>query len=186
MAENYTNTISNNGIIRVNFRSTSAELSYKFLKSLSNRVSDYFIEKTVEKDLENYQIVKSRLDSLSIELAGAEGILAATSNRSTGVVYESGFLTRGKQQRNVEILAAMHLEAIQSSEAARYQLLQNTPLVQIIDYPYKPLSAKPKLGLVNIVLIFLGIVLLGVILIFGISLAKTQYAQIKLKLNEQN
>ena len=85
-----------------------------------------------------------RLDSLAKELSNAESGLAYAQDRTTGLVYNSGYLSQERHKRKVAILNEMYLEAVRTYETAKMSLLQNTPIVQIIDSPFKPLYPQRK------------------------------------------
>ena len=72
--------------------------------------------------------------------------------------------------RNVEVLNTMYLEIIKNLEIAKMTLLNQTPIIQIIDRPILPLkdNSVSKL-LVVIISIFISLIL-SIIYLFFVKL----------------
>ena len=134
---NLESSISKNGIIRVVMKSLSPDFSKEFLTALVESLGDFFVETSVEQDHRNLEFIIARRDSIFRELSKAEGGLGAAQDRTTGLVYSSGYINQERQKRKVTLLSEMYLQSIRNHESAKLSLLKNTPIVQVIDYPIR-------------------------------------------------
>ena len=60
---------------------------------------------------------------------------ARVKDRNTRVITSSGRLDEIKYMREVQVLNAMYLELVKNLEMLKMALLEDTPIIQVVDYP---------------------------------------------------
>ena len=161
------------GIITLNIESTDEDLSIKLLNSLFDKLSAFYINKTIEKQKQTYEITKSKADSLLGVLNSAQSKLLKikdTQRKLTLNQYRSEELIL---ERDYQTSLIVYGEAIKHKEIADYSLKSKTPFVQSIDLPIPPL--KPNKALITYIkqIIIGGI--LGVFLAIAFILGRKIY-----------
>ena len=80
-----------------------------------------------------------RSDSIFRELKNSERNLARVKDRNLRVINASGRLNEIQYMREVQVLNAIYLELIKNTELVKMNLLNETPIIQLIDVPVLPL-----------------------------------------------
>ncbi|MHA4807450.1 Wzz/FepE/Etk N-terminal domain-containing protein [Flavitalea flava] len=148
--------------------------SKKFLETLLDEVTNYYIETKTLRARLNLSLIQKRTDSVrnayNNALSGRASFGDAHSNPSRQIAYVS----RERLQTDIDILRANYIELVKSMESAKTSLMRETPLIQYIDLPVLPLTSK-KSDLIR----FLGIFFLaGGFLAAGIILLVKAYRHI--------
>lgn len=161
-------TSSKVNIINVRCESHSHYFSRHFPETLINEVSKYYIETKTKKAKINYDVLKHQTDSIRVELYNSIAGLASANDNIYGInpAFNIQRVPSARKQVDVQANTAILTELVKNLELARVNLLNNTPLVQIIDSPKYPLEEK-KLRKLYGVLIggFLGgIIILALLL----------------------
>jgi uncharacterized protein involved in exopolysaccharide biosynthesis len=86
--------------------------------------------------------LQNRADSVFGELELAEEEFAKVKDINQRIVKASGRLKELKLMRRVEVLNTMYLEIIKNLELSKITLLNNTPIITIIDRPILPLEEE--------------------------------------------
>jgi uncharacterized protein involved in exopolysaccharide biosynthesis len=111
--------------------------------------------------------LNNRADSVFMELEVAEEEFAKVKDINQRIVKASGRLKELQLMRKVEVLNSMYLEIIKNLELSKLTLLNQTPIIQIIDKPILPLKEEIRSKtVVGLFLSFLGGFLSIVVLIF--------------------
>ena len=155
------------GIMRLSVTSRTETLTIKMLETFYQKLSDYYINKTVEKQQKIKNIIQLKKDSIDLALSTAEYRLADFEDTHRKMVTVKGELKRTKLKRQEMILSAMYIEVIKHLEKADFALRQKTPYVQVIDPPKTPIFPSKKslfMGIVMGVAIGLGLGLVFVVL----------------------
>ncbi|HUR31249.1 MAG TPA: GNVR domain-containing protein, partial [Saprospiraceae bacterium] len=134
----------------------SLELADRMFKSLS----DYYINKAIEKSLKTYKIITNKRDSILGQLRSSEYQLANFDDRNRGLMMRTDAVGRIRLQRDVTALTVMYGEVLKNVEVADFSLRSKTPFIQVIDSPIPPI-APVVLSLLRKLLI--GIVIGGFI-----------------------
>jgi len=143
------------GIILISYKSEDEILSQKFVKSIYNNLSDFYIE-TITKNLKaSYELVLKREDSLKMVISNFEYQTADAFDNAIGVYKFRGKIQQNRLRRDTEILNAMYAEVLKNREIAKFNLEQERPVLQIIDEPTLPLEQHFKS---KIIFTILGIV----------------------------
>ena len=85
------------------------------------------------------KFLQSRADSVFLELESSERDYARTKDINQRIIKASGRLKELQLMRNVEVLNTMYLEIIKNLEISKMTLLNQTPIIQVIDQPILPL-----------------------------------------------
>ena len=134
----------------------SLELSKRMFESLSN----YYINKTIEKQVKTFKIVSAKRDSVVAVLKSAEYQLASFRDSHRSLQMKTDQVTELRLQREITALSAMYAEVLKNTEVADFSLRNKTPFIQVIDAPILPL-APVQLSLMRQLLI--GLILGGII-----------------------
>ncbi len=153
------------GILYVSTSTYNPELSVELTNSIFDNLSEFYIEKTIEKQKATYEIVKTKTDSILYLLKKKEAELAAFEDRAHGIFSSKTKLTELRLKRDVQKLSLMYGESIKNLEIADFAVRNKTPYIQAIDRPILPLKAKKPSTIKSFVLggilgMFLGVIFL--------------------------
>lgn len=132
--------ISDNGIVEVNYKSISESFSKKYLDNLFETISQYYISKSNQKQRETFDIVKYYNDSLRTTLRKTEAEWAILSDKNVFKVKNEGRLNQLRKTHELEALNAAYIESVKNLELAKFNLINQTPILQLIDQPVFPLK----------------------------------------------
>ena len=150
-------------IINLSYTSVSEEFAKSFVEALIEQMSKMYITHQTAAASNTLDFLTSRSDSVFIELEIAEEEFAKVKDINQRIVKASGRLKELQLMRRVEVLNTMYLEIIKNLELSKITLLNQTPIIQIIDKPILPLKHEKKS---KTVLGFLGL-FLGAFLSLG-------------------
>lgn len=131
---------SDNGIVEVNYKSISEPFSKKYLDNLFETISEYYISKSNQKQRETYDIVKYYNDSLQTTLRKTEAAWAILKDKNVFKVKAEGRLNQLRKTHELEALNAAYIESVKNLELAKFNLINQTPILQLIDRPVFPLK----------------------------------------------
>ncbi|MBP7183895.1 MAG: hypothetical protein KBA06_00165 [Saprospiraceae bacterium] len=134
----------NSGIMNLNVRTENEELSLKLVSAIYEELSNFYVLKSVEKQKANYDLVKSKVDSLRAQLYGADYKLASFEDYNLALVPEVSKLTTKRLSRDIGVLSAAYGEALKNLEIADLTLKSKTPYIQPIDTPIFPLKPEKQ------------------------------------------
>ena len=153
----------NTGIMRLEIDGPTEAVSIHFIDTLFNRLSTYYVEKSIEKAQATYSIVKSKTDSISLALSSAEYQLANFIDRTRNVLsMREGRLQEERLTNHVTRLQLMYGEALKNLEIAEFSLKNKEPFIAMIDNPLPPIKPLKKSKLIELIKggilgVFLGI-----------------------------
>lgn len=139
------------GIMTLSLKSKSEELSVELLNSIYHYLSQYYVEKTTEKQQYTYELIKNKVDSLQKKLHDLEYTLANFIDSNRGVWANTASLKKKRLERDVQVTTLMYGEALKNLEIADFSLKTKTPYIQLIDYPIYPLRPKKTSKLVALI-----------------------------------
>ena len=155
-------------IINLSYTSVNGEFAKMFVETLIEQMSKMYISHQTAQSSNTLDFLSSRADSVFIELEMAEEEFAKVKDINQRIVKASGRLKELQLMRNVEVLSTMYLEIVKNLEISKLTLLNQTPIIQIIDKPILPLelveNSKTVLGFLGA---FLGGFLSLSFFIFG-------------------
>lgn len=130
------------GIMSLKMRSKYEEITLCILNNIYTQLSSFFIEKTVEKETKTYNIMKNKRDSVYTALTSAEYALADFKDRNRKLVTVKGYLKQIQLEREASILGGMYSGVVRQMDATEFALKNKTPVVQVIDFPRRPVNGK--------------------------------------------
>lgn len=143
------------------FVSTTNEgLSVALAQRLFESLSDYYVNKAIEKQLKTFNIVSAKRDSVLGVLKATEYQLASFKDSHRGLIMRTDQLTELRLQREITALSAMYAEVLKNTEVADFSLKNKMPFVQVVDAPISPIYPT-QISLLRKLII--GILLGGVI-----------------------
>ncbi len=142
----------NTSIMTLSLKTENETLSIKMLEDIFEELSDYYVEKSIEKQKYTYDAMKFKTDSIYKELRSAEYDLANYKDTNRGLYTAKKQLKSGQLMAKIEILYKMYGEAVKNLEMAEFGLRDKTPVVQVIDYPIPPIKPEESSLIKNIII----------------------------------
>lgn len=166
-------------IIRITFKSNDELFAKYFTEVVVNVASDLYIQTKTKKSKKNLDILEARLDSVKRELDKNIYGAATTKDQNMNVIRALGNVQSAQRQLNVQVLTTMYGELIKNTELAKYTLLREEPLIQIIDTPILPLEkAKSSKIITSVIGLVLGLIM-SLIALIGLKLKSDFILSIK-------
>ena len=129
-------------IINLSYTSVNDEFAKIFVEALIEQMSEMYISHQTAQTNNTLDFLSSRSDSVFMELEIAEEEFAKVKDINQRIVKASGRLKELQLMRRVEVLNTMYLEIVKNLEISKLTLLNQTPIIQIIDKPILPLEVK--------------------------------------------
>ena len=146
------------GIMHISIGTNNPHLSIDLTNSIFDKLSEFYVDKTIEKQKVTYDILKGKADSLLYLLEKNEIDLAIFEDRNQLTYNRKSKLRGDVLRRNVQKLSIMYGEVIKNLEIADFSLRNKTPFVQAIDRPKMPINGeKSSIIRSSIISIFLGL-----------------------------
>ena len=134
-------------IISVSVTSTDELFSKFFTEILTKMVSDFYVQTKTEKSAKNVAILKRQVDSvrgaLNSAISGVASFIDAAPNPNPSL--QTLHVPSQRKQVDVQANTVILSELVKNLEISKMSLLQETPLIQVIDKPILPLD-KEKFG----------------------------------------
>ncbi len=147
-------------IMMLKITSPSEDFTINFLEKLFESLSDFYVEKSVQKEKSTFDIITRKVDSIRAVLSGKEMAQAAFQDSHYGLLSERPKVPQKRLGRDVNVLNVMYAEAVKNAEMADFALKNRTPFVQPIDRPLRPISPeKAKWKNYLLLGIFIGTIL---------------------------
>lgn len=142
-------------IIYLSFMSLNEEFSKYFSENLIGEMSRMYIEYQTKQSTNTIDFLQNRSDSVFYELQNAEEEYARVKDINQRIIKASGRLQELQLMRNVEVLNTMYLELVKNIEVSKLTLLNQTPIIQVIDKPILPLEDQKLSSLIVFVITFI-------------------------------
>ena len=127
-------------ILNLTYTSINSEFAKNFTELLVEEISQMYSHYQTEKTRKSLKNLELRSDSIFRELKNSERNLARVKDRNLRVINASGRLDEIQYMREVQVLNAIYLELIKNTELVKMNLLNETPIIQLIDVPVLPLE----------------------------------------------
>ena len=126
------------GFIEMKLTRTHPDLVRIISNTYIEKLKEYFSQQRTEKAAQDLSFLEHRRDSVKIEFDKAISVIAGFEDS-----YKYGILARDKIAPNewtmkADMLRTMYLSLVASCEEALVKLQQDTPIIQILDYPDPP------------------------------------------------
>lgn len=158
-------------VIKVDVASEDELFSKEFNIKLVETVNNFYAQTKTKKSYQNVQILQKQADSVKRILNYSIGGVASAIDAAPNANPNQLILRVPSQRKQVDVQAstAIYSEIVKNLEVSRMSLLQETPLIQLIDEPVLPLPVN-KLG--KLKGIVFGSVLAGILVVFVLILKK--------------
>ncbi len=114
-------------------------------EQLIKQVSSFYIETKTKRSAQTVAILEKSADSIKRAYNEALAGRATMADANINPALQQPVVGIQRRQTDITVLATAYSEIIKNLEIAKFNLLQSTPLIQIIDEPVLPLK-KIKLG----------------------------------------
>lgn len=127
-------------IIEVTCTAPDALFAKKFTEGLVKHVSLFYIQTKTQRASRNVELLEARLDSVRRAYLGALYGTAISTDLNLNPARAVVSVPAINKQTQAQILGAEYAELVKNLEIAKMTLLQETPLIQVIDKPILPLK----------------------------------------------
>jgi hypothetical protein len=127
-------------IMSLDVTTTNEELSLALAQRMFESLSDYYINKAIEKQLKTYTVVSAKKDSVLTVLKSTEYQLANFKDSHQGLMMRTDQVSELRLQREITALSAMYAEVLKNTEVADFSLKNKMPFIQVIDSPLFPIQ----------------------------------------------
>jgi uncharacterized protein involved in exopolysaccharide biosynthesis len=143
----------------------------KFTKDFTDRIvqqtNNYYTEIRTKKAKETLEVLQQRVAQMKGNLNSSIGSKAQIQDININPAFSEAEVPIEKQQANIEVYGAAYTELFKNLELARFQYLNEIPLMQIIDEANYPME-KIKVGKLKTAIIWAFAAGLLLIFIFWI------------------
>ncbi|HWB26131.1 MAG TPA: hypothetical protein VG738_11655 [Chitinophagaceae bacterium] len=119
--------------------------SFEYCRELIKQASDYYIETKTKRSAQIVDILQKRSDSLRNAYNSALTGKAELSDANLNLAMQLPAVGIQSKQTDLTVFAAAYGELLKNLELAKFNLLKETPVIQVLDEPMEPLL-KVKLG----------------------------------------
>lgn len=144
----------NTSITSVTCESAHPVFSKYFVEALLSEVTTYYIESKTQRSRINLAIVQNRADSVQKAYMQALYGHASFQDRDINVVRQTFSVPGSKSQTDIQILRTAYIDLSRNVEAAKTSLMNNTPVIQLLDQPVFPLETIKKSPVRQFVMFF--------------------------------
>jgi hypothetical protein len=159
---NVQRTNKKGSIISINTVSISPQFSKLFSERLLNETSEMYIKIKVGNLSSNITRLQNKADSLQALLNRTSYQSAALNTFDANEAYKSSSVPEEMSQRDKLVLNTLYAEVVKNVEILRISLINQKPIIQILDLPKFPLVNQQKS--------FLLIELIGILAGFAMGL----------------
>ncbi|MEO8820011.1 MAG: Wzz/FepE/Etk N-terminal domain-containing protein [Ginsengibacter sp.] len=143
----------------------------KFTKDFTDRLvaetNNFYTEIRTKKAKETLDILEKRVDTMKRNLNSSIANKAAVQDVNINPAFTEAQVPVQKQQANIQVYGAAYGEMFKNLELARFQYLNEIPLMQIIDAANYPME-KIKSGKLKMAIIFAFFVEMLLFVVFGL------------------
>jgi uncharacterized protein involved in exopolysaccharide biosynthesis len=139
-------------IYEVNVTSPDEKFTKDFTDRIVNETNNFYVEIRTKKAKETLNILEDRVATMKGNLNSSISNKAAVQDVNVNPAFSAAQVPVLKQQTNIQVYSAAYGEMFKNLELARFQYLNEIPLMQIIDpadYPMQKIKvSKLKAGLI--------------------------------------
>jgi len=143
----------------------------KFTKDFTDRIveetNNFYVEMRTKKAKETLDILEQRVATMKGNLNSSITSKATVQDVNINPAFSEAQVPVQKQQANIQVYGAAYGEMFKNLELARFQYLNEIPLMQIIDPADYPMQ-KIKLGKLKAAILFAFFAELIVLMIIGL------------------
>lgn len=127
-------------IMSLSASTTSEDISLAMADRMFISLSNYYINKAIEKQFKTYSVVSAKKDSVLSVLKSNEYQLANFRDSHRGMLMRTDQIAELRLQREITALSAMYAEVLKNTEIADFSLKNKLPFIQVIDEPLSPIQ----------------------------------------------
>lgn len=143
-------------------------LSKKITDKLLDATNLFYTEIRTKKSLQTLEILEERAGTMKQNLNKSFSERAGVQDANISPVFESASVPVLKQQSNIQVYGAAYAELFKNLELARFQYLNEIPIMQVIDAPTYPME-RIKMGKLKAAILFAFLAEMLVLLILGVK-----------------
>ncbi len=140
------------GIMEFIMDTENEKLSIEFSKILYDRVLEFYVKKTIEKQQQTYDIMRLKMDTILQEMSSGEYQLANFRDRNLGLWSDMDKLKGAQLKRDVQVLNERYVVLLKNLEIADFTLKNKVPFVQLIDEPIAPIQPEVESKIIAILI----------------------------------
>ena len=157
---NVQRTNKKGSIISINTVYTNPQFSKLFSERLLNETSEMYIKIKVGNLSSNITRLQNKADSLQALLNKTSYQSAALNTFDANEAYKSSAVPEEMSQRDKLVLNTLYAEVVKNVEILRISLINQKPIIQVLDLPKFPLVNQQKSFLfIELIGIFAGLVI---------------------------
>ena len=156
-------------IYQLTLKSREEEFAKSFAEALVAQTSAFYADTKTKKAKQNVDILQNRVDSIREVYDRALYSKAGLTDANVNPAFQSPLVDIQKKQTDITVLGTAYTELVKNLELAKYSLLRQTPLLQVIDKPRYPLEKKESSVILFGIAAF---VILGVFTVFFLLAGK--------------
>jgi uncharacterized protein involved in exopolysaccharide biosynthesis len=157
---NVKRTNKKGSIISISTNSASPQFSKLFSERLLNETSEMYIKIKVGNLSSNINRLQNKADSLQALLNRTSYQSAALNTFDANEAYKSSAVPEEMSQRDKLVLNTLYAEVVKNVEILRISLINQKPIIQVLDLPKFPLVNQQKsFLLIELIGILAGLVI---------------------------
>ena len=155
------------GILNFKIDSRSEDLSIGLANEFYDKISHFYVDKSIEKQQATYEIVQSKVDSLQIALNAKQRAYLNFEDSHRGLTLKRYEARKLEMERDLQVLAMAYGESVKNLEIADFSLKSATPFFQVVDEPVGPLKGNRKSKVKELLLAFIIGSAVSILIILG-------------------
>lgn len=167
-------------ILKIDVTSTDEVFAKEFNEALVEEVNEFYIETKTKKSLQNIGILEYKADSVRAVMNGSIASAAVAVDMTPNLNptrQAQRLIPSQRSQFSVESNKVILGQILQNLEIAKLSLLQESPLIQIVDEPQYPLEknvvSRSKMTIIGFIVAgILGVISLIVVQFIRAALKK--------------
>lgn len=140
-------------IYEVSVTSPNEKFTKVFTDRIVNETNNFYIEIRTKKAKETLDVLEDRVATMKGNLNSSISNRASVQDVNVNPAFSAAQVPVLKQQANIQVYSAAYGEMFKNLELARFQYLNEIPLMQIIDAADYPMQ-KIKLGKLKAAILF--------------------------------
>lgn len=139
-----TESKKSSSMLKLNILTEHEELSVALNKAMLSKLNEYYVETTVARQKNMFNILQNRADSIRMEIELREKLMAKTTDENMLSYRMEQRIDALRLKREIQVNNLVYAEVIKNLEMARANLLNETPVLSVIDEAVPPLEkVKP-------------------------------------------
>ncbi len=148
------------GLFIMKYTSDDEEFTSQLLKKHLEQISQYYINKKLEKAQSVFKFAQQRHDSLRRVVSGQDSRLATIQDRSLNMIMARGKIPEMQTRRDMNVSNLMYQESVLALSQARMDLEKKRPFITMVDDPRLPLPhTRPSTMMKGIIGFIAGFIL---------------------------